>query len=73
MGLSVTLVLFACELLVFGFCYWQDRKPIDLAKPRLLPYRFIMMVLIIVMLTTLAHIVALVTGNPIVVRRKMGM
>lgn len=73
MGLNATLVLFVCELLLFGFCYWKDRQPINIAKPRMLPYRFIMLVLVIVLLATLAHIIALVTGIPVVARRKTGM
>lgn len=72
MGLSATLVLFAGELILFGLCYWRLRQPVNPAKPRLLPYRLIMLTLVVVLLTTLAHIIALVTGNPVVPRRKMG-
>ncbi len=73
MGLSVTLGLLVAELVLFGFCYWQDRKPINPMKPRLLPYRLVMMTLIVLFLATLAHAVALITGTPVKPRGKMGM
>ncbi len=72
MDLTTTLILFACELAVFGLCLWRDRQPPNPAKPRLFPYRLVMLTAIILLLTTLAHIIALVTGNPVLPRRKMG-
>ncbi len=74
MGLNVTVALLVVQLIALGLCVWQDRKPINLAKPRLLPYRLISLILLVTVLATLAHLVALVTGNPIMPRRgRMGM
>jgi hypothetical protein len=73
MTLELTFVLLAIEILLFAFCYWQDKKPVNLAKPRLLPYRIIMMFLIVMFLATLAHILSVVTGQPIKPRGKMGL
>ncbi len=73
MDLNVTLAILAGELLLLGFCYWQDRKPVVPGKVRMIPYRLIMLVLVVVILTTLAHLIALVTGQPVQARRKMGM
>ena len=73
MSLNATIGLFVVELLLLGICIWQERKPVDLLKPRLLPYRLFMLILVVMSLATAAHIVALVTGNPVMPRRKMGM
>ncbi len=73
MGLNLTLALLAGEVVLFGLCYWQERKPVNPSKPRLLPYRLIMLGLVVIFLATLAHAVALATGTPVQPRRKMGM
>ncbi len=73
MGLNVTLALLASEVILFGLCYWRERKPVNPSKPRLLPYRLIMLVLMVIFLATLAHAVALATGTPVVPRRRIGM
>ena len=73
MGLNVTIGLLAVQLLLLGFCYWQDRKPVNPGKPRLLPYRMLMLVLLVTSLATLAHLIALVTGTAIEPRRRRGM
>jgi len=72
MGLTPTLILLAVEFLILAFCMWQARKPSIPGHPRLVPYRFISLMLIVIMLATLAHAVALITGNPVVPRRKFG-
>ena len=73
MNLNVTLAILLVEAVLFGLCYWQDRKPVNLGKPRLLPYRLFMLTLIVIFLATLAHAVALLTGQPVKPRGKMGM
>lgn len=73
MDLNVTYALLAGELILFALCYLQDRKPINPAKPRLLPYKLIMLVLIVVFLATTAHIISMLTGQPVKPRSKMGM
>ena len=73
MSLNATIGLFVVELLLLGICIWQERKPADLLKPRLLPYRLFMLILVVMSLATAAQIVALVMGNPVMPRRKMGM
>lgn len=73
MDLNATIGLLVVELVLLGICIWQDRKPADPMKPRLLPYRLMMLVLVVIGLATAAHIVALLTGNPVMPRRKMGI
>lgn len=73
MGLNVTIGVLVAQLLLLGLCFWQDRKPVNPAKPRLLPYRLVGLLLIVTCLATLAHLIALVTGSPVAPRRRMGM
>ena len=69
MGLNVTLTLLVIQLILLGLSIWQDRKPVNPLKPRLLPYRLISLILVVMILATLAHLVALITGNPVMRRR----
>lgn len=71
MDLKTTLIILFVELVLLGICYWQVRKPTapgKPGKPRLIPYRLIMLTLVVIALTTVAHVIALVTGNPVVPR-----
>jgi uncharacterized iron-regulated membrane protein len=73
MSMSLTVGLIIGQLILLGLCYWKDRQPVDPLRPRLLPYRLIMLVLVVAFLGTAAHLVSLLTGNPVVPRRgKMG-
>lgn len=73
MGLNVTIGVLVVQLLLFAICFWQDRKPVNPGKPRLFPYRLVGLLLIVTSLATLAHLIALVTGSPVMPRRgKMG-
>jgi hypothetical protein len=72
MGLDVTIGALAVQLVLLAICFWQDRKPVNPAKPRMLPYRLFMLVLLVSSLATLAHLIALLTGNPIEPRRRRG-
>ena len=73
MNLNITLAIMAVEIALFVICYIQDRKPVNLAKPKLLPYKLIMMLLIVIFLATAAHVISLLTGQPVKPRSKMGI
>ena len=73
MGLALTISLFLCQTVILILCIWQDRKPFDPLKPKLLPYRLLKLILVVTLLATLAHIMAVVTGKAVVPSRKMGM
>ncbi|MBY0510756.1 MAG: hypothetical protein K2P94_11485 [Rhodospirillaceae bacterium] len=73
MDLYTALGVMAATAVLFAVCYIQDHKPVDVAKPRMLPYRLIMMVLIVAFLAMAAHVISLLTGHPIVPRRKFGL
>ena len=68
MNLTTTLALLAAEAILLGLCLWQERKPAKFGHVRLIPYRMIMLLLVVVGYATLAHALALYTGNPIVPR-----
>lgn len=65
MDLYTALGVLAAIVVLFVVCYIQDRKPVNLGKPRMLPYRLLMMILIVAFLTTAAHIISLLTGQQI--------
>lgn len=65
MDLNTSLGVLAAIVVLFVICYLQDRKPVNVAKPRMLPYRLIMMVLVVAFLAIAAHVISLLTGQPI--------
>ncbi len=73
MDLNTSLGVMAATVVLFVICYIQDRKPVNVAKPRMLPYRLIMMVLIVAFLAIAAHVISLLTGQPVKPRSKIGM
>ena len=73
MSLLVTIYVFVGQLALLLLFLWQARKPTDPLKPKLLPYRLLILILVVTSLSTLAHLIGVYTGNPVVVRRKMGM
>ena len=73
MDLNVTYALLVGELVLFLLCFVQDKKPINPAKPKLVPYKLIMLILIVLFLATMAHIISMLTGQPVKPRSKMGM
>ena len=73
MTLHMTYGVLVAIVALFALCYWRDSRPVDLAKPRLLPYKLILMLLVVAFLATAAHAISLLTGIPVVPRRgKMG-
>jgi hypothetical protein len=65
MDLNTALGVMTVTVVLFVICYIQDRKPVNVAKPRMLPYRLIMMVLIVAFLAMAAHVISLLTGQQI--------
>ncbi len=71
MSLYVTIGVLLLEFLVLGICIWQDRKPIDPNRPRLFPYRLLMITMAVFILGTLAHVISLLTGQTVMPRNKI--
>jgi hypothetical protein len=68
MNLHTTYGLLVAIVALFVFCYWRDSRPVNIAKPRMLPYKLILMLLVVAFLATAAHAISLITGVPIVPR-----
>jgi hypothetical protein len=73
LNLAITVAALIIEIVLVSICYIQSKKPADPLKTRLLPYPFLMVVLVALILATLAHIVSLVTGQQVSPRRPKGM
>ena len=43
MSMTMTLSLLAAALIVGGFAGWRGARPSDFLKPRMVPWRFIML------------------------------
>lgn len=60
MGLTVTIIV-ACVVMAFTvFCGWRGAKPANkLFRPRLVPWRFLMLLSFMGWVTVMAHLVAI--------------
>ena len=60
MPLNATLILLACAALVGVFCAWRGAQPPNLVRgPRMVPYRFIMVLCAAVALIAVVHLMNL--------------
>ncbi len=71
--LAITVGVLIVEIILLAFCLIQSKKPADPLKPRMIPYAFLIVVLVAAILATVAHIVSLVTGQQVQPRRPKGM
>jgi len=71
--LAITIGVALIEVALFAYCYYQAKQPPDPAKPRLINYGLVMLLLTLLFLATVAHIVSLVTGKQVQPRRRRGM
>lgn len=72
MDLNTAYGVLAVIAVLFLLCNWRDRQPVNPARPRILPYKLIMMMLIVAFLAIAAHVVSLITGQPVKPRNKFG-
>ncbi|MEG1451301.1 hypothetical protein [Brevundimonas sp.] len=66
MSLTLTLILTALSTGLTFLCGWRGAKPTDImrAKPRMMPWRFLMLLFAAFTMLLLIHVVSLVSGNP---------
>ena len=57
MSLTTTLVILIPAAILFGFGSWKSAQPADPLKPRLIPWRPIMLISGVVALLMLVHLV----------------
>jgi uncharacterized membrane protein YidH (DUF202 family) len=68
MGLAATLAVLAVAVAVAGFANWQERRKRPLGDPPLVSYAAIQMLAIVVAILMAAHLVSLLTGQPLTSR-----
>ncbi|MDZ4776033.1 MAG: hypothetical protein SGJ23_04515 [Alphaproteobacteria bacterium] len=57
MSLTVTLAILIPAALLFAFGSWKSAQPADPLKPRLIPWRPVMIIAAVVALVMLVHVV----------------
>lgn len=70
MTLTVTLAVLAGFVLLLAISAYIDRRPPELGKIRLIPYRGLMVLSVIAIIALIAHLVTLLTGVPLQGRNK---
>ncbi len=69
----ITALVLAAEIALFILCIVRARKPADPLRPRLIPYNAVSVFLILAIFATIAHLISLFTGQPLLPRRGKGM
>ncbi|MBC7736508.1 hypothetical protein [Brevundimonas sp. SL161] len=64
MSMTLTLSLLAGALLVAGFAGWRGARPSDFLKPRMVPWRFIMLLAGALAFLLMIHIGTLMGVTP---------
>jgi hypothetical protein len=63
-GWTETLIILAAALAAFAWANRVARRPVDLARPRLVPLVPVMAVALVAAILMLAHLITLATGQP---------
>lgn len=65
MSLTITLILLAISTLSGLLCGWRGARPTDIHKgPRMMPWRFLMLLSAALTMLLLIHLIALLGGGP---------
>lgn len=64
MSLTLTLWLLAVALVVGVFAGWRGARPVDLSRPRMVPWRFLMLLCGALAFLLLVHLGALAGVTP---------
>jgi hypothetical protein len=65
MTLALTIAVLLAALIVAALANWRERRPRDVGRPPLVPYTAIQAVAVLVIILMLAHLVSLLTGQPL--------
>ena len=65
MNLETTLAVLFAALAAAAFANWRERRPRDLGRPPLVSYTAIQVIAVVVVILMLAHLVSLLTGQPL--------
>jgi hypothetical protein len=64
MSMTLTLMLLAGALIVGGFAGWRGARPSDFLKPRMVPWRFVMLLAGALAFLLLIHVGTLLGVTP---------
>lgn len=65
MSMTATIIVLVISAAVFGFANWRARKPYEPGKPDMVPWVPIQFAAILGVVLMLAHLVSLLTGQPL--------
>jgi cytochrome b561 len=65
LSLPVTLTILALTLGMFAFAYWRGSLPAQPLKVRMVNYHVVQIICVVVVLLMVAHLVTLVSGQPL--------
>jgi hypothetical protein len=65
MSLELTLAVLFAALAVAALANWRERRPRDVGRPPLVSYTAIQVIAVLVVVLMLAHLVSLLTGQPL--------
>ncbi len=65
MPLAPTLIVLAAGALAFPLATYRSRRPRDPGNPPLIPFGAVQFVALVVVVLMLAHLVTLLTGQPL--------
>ena len=65
MSLELTLAVLLAALIAAALANWRERRPRDLGRPPLVPYTAIQVIAVVAAILMLAHLVSLLTGQPL--------
>jgi hypothetical protein len=68
LSLPITLTILALTLGLFGFAYWRGSRPAEPLKVRMVNYHVVQIACIVVVLLMVAHLVTLLSGQPLTPR-----
>ena len=68
LSLNVTVAILLIAVVIAGIANYQARKPAEPERVRWVPYVGVQFLAILIMVLMLAHLVSLVTGQPLVGR-----
>ena len=69
MSLIPTLLILIAALLITAFANWRERRPRPLGKAPLISYPALQMIGLVVAILMVAHLIGLLTGQPLRGRR----
>jgi hypothetical protein len=65
MRLGLTVAVMLAALAVAALANWRERRPRDFGRPPLVPYATIQLIAVVVIILMAAHLVSLLTGQPL--------